>query len=799
MNLDLNYAEAFATSAGFVQGLLAVLLWRHHQRQTRWGLRWIAAAMACSAIINLSAHRLITPFLVHGALIGAPKPVALFLLLTGFACLSALTVGLRAYTGRQRYSSLKEFLLLWPVLLLIVVLLARQFALVGDLCSVAIFLYCAWQAAQAARSERHAGHQLLCVVLCIQPLSLTAMLAYGMDAALVRYFSALPFTLVGVVLLSVSLNRLRDTLARELHARSVADAALREQQALLLTTLDLLPEPMALIDLDSAGYLDVNRRWEQVFGYRKAEVLGRTSAQLQIFEAPGLTPTLIEQLAAAGTLASIERDCRLRDGQYLTCEISASQIALHGRRAAIWLIRDISQRKRNEAEIRHLNTTLEAQVERRTAQLQTAQHELRINEQRLRAVLDTTGDGIWDWDLREDSMYNNARWAEMFGYPAQEGQHAISTFMEHIHPDDRASVQAAIGHSLSSGETYCHEHRMLQCDGSLIWVHDRGDVTERDASGQPLRMIGSVADITERKLASLALTRAKADADASNRDLQQALDHLKQTQEHLLQSEKLAALGGLVAGVAHELNTPIGNTLTTASTLLDHVRSMLVASESGTLRKTQLTDFLANSREAAELIQRNADRASQLITSFKQVAVDQTSMLRRRFTLAEVVTDAVSMVALNLKRQPIQIDLQVPDSIELDSFPGPLEQTLANLLQNAAIHGLPGRSALQIRLSARPAAERPDSHVLLEFSDDGAGMSADTAQRAFDPFFTTRFGQGGSGLGLYIVYSLVHGALGGDIVLESAPGQGCRFLLTLPLTAPEPHPERVPGGASAQH
>jgi len=665
MEFDLHYAEAFATSAGFVQALLAVLLWRHHHLQPRWGLRWVAMAMACSAVINLSAHYLITPFLLRGTFIRAPQPVSIFLFVCGYACLAALVVGLRGYTGRQRYRGRHEFLLLWPALLLAVILTIRAVPLIGDLSSVGVFLYCAWLVAQASRTEQQADHRLLCMVLCVQPITLALLLGMGVEVALARYFAALPFTLIGVALLSISLNRLRDSLACELAARTAADTALQQQQQQMLATL-------------------------------------------------------------------------------------------------------------------------EAEVERRTAQLQAAQQELCISEQRLRAVLDTTGDGIWDWDIRQGSMYNNARWAEIFGYPAQEGRHQVSVFIEHLHAEERAGVQAAIEHSLASGQPYCHEHRMRKCDGSIIWVHDRGDVTERDASGQPLRMIGSVADITERKLASLALAQAKADGDASNRELQQALNHLKQTQEHLLQSEKLAALGGLVAGVAHELNTPIGNTLTTASTLLDHVCEMARASAGGTLRKTQLNDFLANSREAAELIQRNADRASHLIASFKQVAVDQTSMLRRQFRLAAVVHDAISMVALNLKRQPIHIDIDVADGIELDSFPGPLEQTLANLLQNAAIYGLLGRDSLRISVRARPDPQRPASHVLLEFADDGAGMSADTAQRAFDPFFTTRFGQGGSGLGLYIVYNLVRGALGGDITLNSAPDAGTHFTLTLPLYGPEP-------------
>lgn len=263
--------------------------------------------------------------------------------------------------------------------------------------------------------------------------------------------------------------------------------------------------------------------------------------------------------------------------------------------------------------------------------------------------------------------------------------------------------------------------------------------------------------------------------------LSKTLEQLKRTQTELIQSEKLAALGGLVAGVAHELNTPLGNSLTTASAFFDQAKDVNQAHSTGNLRRSQLNEFLENSLVAADLIQRNAHRAADLITSFKQVAVDQTSNKQRKFVLKNVVGDAVAMVAPSFKHQPVRIQQSVEHGIVLDSFPGSLEQVLTNLIQNSVVHGLGDKSGLQISISACVCEDTEPPSILLTYQDDGVGMTSDTLKHAFDPFFTTRFGTGGSGLGLFLVYNIVHSILQGHIELESSPGLGTTFRLTLPL------------------
>ena len=286
-------------------------------------------------------------------------------------------------------------------------------------------------------------------------------------------------------------------------------------------------------------------------------------------------------------------------------------------------------------------------------------------------------------------------------------------------------------------------------------------------------------EVEERKRANAALEREK--------DEQKALVvKLEQVMSHLVQTEKLAALGSLVAGVAHELNTPLGNSLTVASTLESVVADFSRELEAGPLRKQSLLDFLEHCRSAAVMLARSSQRAADLIGNFKQVAVDQTSMRRRRFDLRQALDEILSALQHKLKHSRHVLDVAVPAGIMLESYPGPIEQIVTNLLANSLLHGFDGIDRGTVRLDARVDGEQ----VLLTYSDDGVGMNEAVSHRVFDPFFTTRLGSGGSGLGLYIVYNLTTAVLGGSIQLTTEPGRGVRFELRLPLVAPETAPAR---------
>ncbi len=271
-----------------------------------------------------------------------------------------------------------------------------------------------------------------------------------------------------------------------------------------------------------------------------------------------------------------------------------------------------------------------------------------------------------------------------------------------------------------------------------------------------------------------------AELAGRNEELANVLANLRRMQEQLVQADKLSSLGSIVAAVAHELNTPIGNALTVASTLQELNKEFSQAVEHG-LRRSVLDEFQSNCGQAADMLLRNLQRAAELIRSFKGVAVDRTSSQRREFELAEVVQETLLTLAPTLKHQPYQINCQIPAGIRLDSYPGPLGQILSNLLNNAIVHAFAGRTEGQIDI----CAEQKDSqHLTLRFSDNGGGIAPENLKRIFDPFFTTRLGQGGSGLGLNIVYNLATGLLGGSIRVDSTPGLGTSFTLEIPLSAP---------------
>lgn len=269
--------------------------------------------------------------------------------------------------------------------------------------------------------------------------------------------------------------------------------------------------------------------------------------------------------------------------------------------------------------------------------------------------------------------------------------------------------------------------------------------------------------------------------EQANHDLEATLATIKSMQTELHRSEKMAALGSLVAGVAHELNTPIGNCVTVASAMKDHAQLLLKEMHDGTMRRSTLERMLTDSAEGADMLVRNLDRASELIGSFKRVAVDRSSNLRRHFDLSQNLSEILITLEPMYKKTPFVMQRDLAHGIDMDSYPGPLGQVVTNFISNALAHGFEGRDHGTMRLSCRALDE--DS-VEIAFSDDGIGILPQNQTRVFDPFFTTKLGQGGSGLGMNIVYNIVTGIMGGKIELASSPQTGTTFTLTLPRSAP---------------
>lgn len=299
-----------------------------------------------------------------------------------------------------------------------------------------------------------------------------------------------------------------------------------------------------------------------------------------------------------------------------------------------------------------------------------------------------------------------------------------------------------------------------------------------DEKNAPAYLLCMADDITERTRAATLLAQHAADLEKANQALQE-------NHRILVTSEKMAALGALVAGVAHELNTPIGNAMLAATTLRDQCRAFADQVAKG-IKRSDLQHFMDAIGSGSDLVERNLVRTAHLISSFKQVAIDQSSSQPRKFLLASLVEETLLLLSPTLKKTAVTLERSVPDDIEMHSHPGALEQVLMNLVNNAVIHGLEGRAQGHIAIQAQMLS--PD-WVRLVVEDNGVGIAPENLQRVFDPFFSTRFGRGGSGLGLSITHSLMEHTLGGKIEVRSTLGQGTHFDITLPLHAPAVHLE----------
>lgn len=269
----------------------------------------------------------------------------------------------------------------------------------------------------------------------------------------------------------------------------------------------------------------------------------------------------------------------------------------------------------------------------------------------------------------------------------------------------------------------------------------------------------------------------------TNRELAQALRTLSIAQDELVRSKKLRALSSLVAGIAHEMNTPIGNCLTTASALHDQTESWEKQFVEGglELRRSSLQRYLGHVHLASDLLTRNLERAASLISSFKQIAGDSGNAERSSFVLDKFVGEVIATLRPAFAKTAIVMTQQVASNIVMDSYPSALTQVLANLLENCAMHAFEGRSGGNVVVAAR---KLDDGDIEMTVRDDGIGIAPENLDRIFDPFFTTKFGSGGCGLGLNVVHNMLSGLLGGSIRCVSTPGQGTTFYVNLPVVAP---------------
>jgi PAS domain S-box-containing protein len=405
-----------------------------------------------------------------------------------------------------------------------------------------------------------------------------------------------------------------------------------------------------------------------------------------------------------------------------------------------------------------------------------------------------------DGDRPPALMDTNRAWERVTGHSPEFTRGKTSAELGlWADPEDRQRLASRVQRD---GAVQGFQARLLRADGepfeASLSIH-RADV------GQVSIAIFAVVDVTAEREAHLQLHSLNKrllsvqaelmdlntsldlrvrdrtrEVERSVAELQAALDDLRRTQDQLVQSEKLAGLGTIVARVAHEMNTPLGVAVTAGSTLQDHVRIMQARVDEGRLRRTELDHFMGNLRSGLSMVMGGLDRAHRLVTTFKQVASDHNNENRRRFDLYQCIDATSTLLETTLRNTPHKLEIDIPPGIEMDSYPGAIEQLFINLFNNALLHAFEGRDSGVLRFSASIKGQ----HITFVFEDNGIGMPEAVRRRIFDPFFTTKAGAGGSGLGLTICFNLVTSTLGGEIEVQSQEGEGTRFVIRMPRVAP---------------
>jgi signal transduction histidine kinase len=305
----------------------------------------------------------------------------------------------------------------------------------------------------------------------------------------------------------------------------------------------------------------------------------------------------------------------------------------------------------------------------------------------------------------------------------------------------------------------------------------RGDLAVRAtvASKDEIGSLSSAFNRMAERLLELN-TGLEHEVQERTRELKETIEVLHETRARLVEQEKLAALGGLVAGVAHEINTPIGVGVTAASFMKTKSEEMQRLLAEGEVSGEQLTAYLAAASESSDIVLRNLERAHRLIGSFKQLATDQTGENRRSFDVNSYLEDIIVSLQPRIRETDVTVRIECPEDLSIDGYPGLISQIITNLVMNSLVHGFEIAQTGEIRIVV---VDRGES-VELRYSDNGRGMEEEVRRRIFEPFFTTRRGKGGTGLGMNIVYNIVTGNMGGTIDVHSAPNEGVRVEIAIP-------------------
>ena len=555
--------------------------------------------------------------------------------------------------------------------------------------------------------------------------------------------------------------------------------------ALLAQGLDQLDIGFTVFDRDLV-MVAANRRFQEMLNFPDAlcqpgatlqEALRHNATQGEY--GPGNVDTQVnERLVLAQQFLPHRFERARPDGRII--EVCGTPLANGG---MVTTYTDVTVPRQRESALKILSAELERRVEERTAELQRRELELASKAALLELVVSNVNQGITYTNADLVIELCNDKFRQLLDLPVELCQPGVA-FVElaqfnalrgEYGPGDLDTLVQQRINVARLREPYFYE-RLRPNGGPTLEV-----IGTPTADGG---MVTTYSDVSERKEAEIRILKLNESLEQRvaerSAELQATLENLHASQDALARSAAKAALSTLVASVTHELNTPLGNSLIAASTCGDLAQRFARQLEAGALKRTELSAFVSQMEDGSRLVERNLQRAVELVRNFKQVAADQASEQRRRFDLSDVVKEVMDTLSPSLNRYTHVLTVEVPKGIAMDSYPGALGQVLINLINNAYLHAFVERSGGRIEL----VASDQGMYVELQVADNGAGMAQDDLAQIFQPFFSTKIGHGGTGLGTTIVENLVNETLGGNLQVTSTLGAGTRFTIRLPKQAP---------------
>ncbi|TDX58994.1 PAS domain-containing sensor histidine kinase [Orenia marismortui] len=506
--------------------------------------------------------------------------------------------------------------------------------------------------------------------------------------------------------------------------------------------LEASMDAFLVVDLEGE-ILEVNEVCVNLLDYSPSEIIDMNIKDLNICRSQEEIKEHLNQIKAKG-IDRFETQCSLKNGEVKELEISAIFIDSFEVPIVNIFIRDITQRKHRQY-----------QLEKAYQENKEFLDELRKQNNRINTILQTSMDAFWVMNTDGDILETNEAFLNLFGYSLLEIMNM------NINQLDVSKSKGQLKEKLKEiqrkgRDRFESKYQLKNGDIRDLEI----SVTYVDCLDQSICLEEAIFEVFARDVT----------------DRKQKEEELRRTQKQLIRSEKMAALGRLVAGVAHEINTPIGIGVTASSHLVEKTEEIIKLYNENKMKRRDLENFFKSTIETTKITLRNLNNASELTNNFKQFAADQTDNQRRKFKMKYLLNEIMISLKPKFKNTKHDVMIYCDENIEINSYPGAISQIITNLTLNSLIHGFEEQKKGKIKIEV---VEEKDL-IKIIYSDNGKGISEENMDKIFEPFFTTKRGRGGTGLGLNIIYNLINNFLGGEIECNSKLASYTEFIIKLP-------------------